>query len=400
MKQRETCWKQFPFRSMDRLAAQEFLNQMAGQGWELERIESFGFARFRRSERADLAYCLDWTAPSLPESEGYLRLLSDAGWEPVLKWGSLNVYASRPGTRPAPIQTDPEIEYERFRKKAGGQLWALIFALCLSLVPLGLWCVAPDAFLSLLVYSNVSFFVLLTAPLAFLGLLAAVVQTARWQLAWKRSPDASPPRPARRWEWLSLAALGYLLLCLAAFLADAWLNAVDPIHMVACFLVYTFLFIVHLAAHRKDRNFSLGRVGITLFFVLALVGTLLHGGVRERFPGRAPSLPMIPGETYTEQLRSDTPLGSSLWWWEDGQHCMLSLWTSPRLAQRHAEAALGRDSWSPVPGQEDVWYHQEEQGFLHQYLIWRGDCLLELRCAQGLEPQSFPLILDWLKGVD
>lgn len=31
--------------------------------------------------------------------------------------GYLNIYASRPGTDPLPIQTDPALEYQRYRKK-------------------------------------------------------------------------------------------------------------------------------------------------------------------------------------------------------------------------------------------------------------------------------------------
>ena len=115
---KETCWKLFCYLIIDHRAAQAWLNRMAEDGWELVHIYFGLFARFRRTERTDLSYFLDWADPKYLETSDYLQLCSDAGWEPVQTVDYLNLYASRPGTSPAPIQTDSELEYRRFRQKA------------------------------------------------------------------------------------------------------------------------------------------------------------------------------------------------------------------------------------------------------------------------------------------
>ena len=105
----------FPYQLADAKAMAAELNRLAAEGWELEHIYLGLFARFRRTERRDLTYFLDWTS-ALEDAE-YLQLCSDAGWAFVQSVGYLNFYAAKPDARPLPIQTDPELEYQRFQKK-------------------------------------------------------------------------------------------------------------------------------------------------------------------------------------------------------------------------------------------------------------------------------------------
>ena len=111
-----TCWRLFSYLAIDYKAAQAELDRMAAEGWALERVHSGVLARFRRTDRTDLRYFLDWTDATKPEEHDYLQLCTEAGWELVETVGYLNIYASRPGTGPLPIQTDPALEYQRYRK--------------------------------------------------------------------------------------------------------------------------------------------------------------------------------------------------------------------------------------------------------------------------------------------
>ena len=77
----KTCWRPFAYLVPDHLAAQDHLNAMAKKGWELDRIAWGYFAKFKRSQREDLTYFLDWTDPEKGEQEDYLQLCRDAGWD-------------------------------------------------------------------------------------------------------------------------------------------------------------------------------------------------------------------------------------------------------------------------------------------------------------------------------
>ncbi len=66
----------------------------------------------------------------------YLRLCVDAGWMRVARVGNLNLFKSAPGRDPVPIQTDRDIERERFgRIFFGGRLlWLLALVMVAYLV--------------------------------------------------------------------------------------------------------------------------------------------------------------------------------------------------------------------------------------------------------------------------
>ncbi len=103
----------FYYQISDVKAMEAELNRLAGEGWALDWL-CFGLARFRRTERADLRYCVepDHKLPVEREEEEYLQLCADAGWEPVTSNEIYRIFASRPGTNPAPLQTDPAVEFE------------------------------------------------------------------------------------------------------------------------------------------------------------------------------------------------------------------------------------------------------------------------------------------------
>ena len=108
-------WTLFTYPTMDIKAAEAMLNRRAEQGWRMEKIWRGLLASFVPAEEP-VCYCLDWYDPSREDGLDYRTLLADAGWRRVGQLSYWNIYEAPAGT--APIQTDGELEYRRFRKKA------------------------------------------------------------------------------------------------------------------------------------------------------------------------------------------------------------------------------------------------------------------------------------------
>lgn len=125
----------FLFLNMDYKAVQRWLEREAEDGWELMEIkQGWGTAVFRKTNRADLRWCVDLACGR--DDPDYLRLCVDAGWMRVARVGNLNLFKSAPGRDPVPIQTDRDIERERFgRIFFGGRLlWLLALLMVAYLV--------------------------------------------------------------------------------------------------------------------------------------------------------------------------------------------------------------------------------------------------------------------------
>jgi hypothetical protein len=73
--------------------------------------------RFRRGERADYAYRLDFQTTRRQDKADYLQLFADAGWEHVGEMGSWH-YFRRPvtGGEAPEIFTDPESKAQKYRR--------------------------------------------------------------------------------------------------------------------------------------------------------------------------------------------------------------------------------------------------------------------------------------------
>ncbi|NCB63405.1 MAG: DUF2812 domain-containing protein [Clostridia bacterium] len=184
----------FPFAAADRDSARLWLNQMAAEGWELEKIgiSFFPHARFCRTERADLRYDVD-VIPSLQIDLGkereYEVFLADAGWLSAAQYGNLKIYASAPGTAPSPIQTDPELEDACYRRK----VWRpnlIVTLISLSLLALVLLlAVGTDGDVQLYRLFGLNGMLFC----AFLWLLAIAFTFFRWcalrWLNWRRPPS-------------------------------------------------------------------------------------------------------------------------------------------------------------------------------------------------------------------
>ena len=166
---------------------EEYLNEQAERGWELESVGPL-LGRFHRTWRTDLRYSVDL----IPGDEGYRReyfaLCRDAGWELIETLPAVAVFASLPGADPPPVQSDPAVERENFVR---AMVWDLLGA--------GLT---------------------LIAGLAFFALLSGEIR--------RTEGIAAPPVFVwvyRLWLMFTADALAAMLLLEAASLLAVWLSA-------------------------------------------------------------------------------------------------------------------------------------------------------------------------------
>lgn len=110
-------WTLFHFSNGDFKGVEQYLNRQAAKGWELEKTGLF-LARWGRTERTDLRWCVDLAKPrqEREDREEYLALCADGGWELAVMANNMYLLKSRPGCRPVPVQTDPEIEKSLYKK--------------------------------------------------------------------------------------------------------------------------------------------------------------------------------------------------------------------------------------------------------------------------------------------
>lgn len=212
----------FYYQISDVKAMEAELNQLAGEGWALDWL-CFGIARFQRTDRRDLRYCVepDHRLPVEREEEAYLQLCADAGWEPVTANEVYRVFASRPGTNPVPLQTDPAVEFEvNWNKKLKDAAWACLSPiLAYSLLQLfsqegrHLW-------KGLLSWTNLAINVLLVFNLLFWTGQFFYLLHRRRQFRAAAESGEELPIPSRRGAKLrSLMGLNWLLLLAAIALA-------------------------------------------------------------------------------------------------------------------------------------------------------------------------------------
>lgn len=380
-----TYWKLFRYLVIDHKAAQDWLNEMAAEGWELEHIYLGLFARFRRTERRDLTYFLDWTS-ALEDAE-YLQLCSDAGWDFVQSVGYLNFYAAKPGARPLPIQTDPELEYQRFQKKTARNVLfsaaylAVLLAVCVWIM---LTRTTPSQLLADLLtsYSTLVFLGLTALPVSlFLTLYLLLV--LRWGLACRRALRQGEPLPtagqaqARKRGLLRVTGRGYLLLCALFFLADVLINQVFSLSFALTMLVLQV--IIFLGSRKDDPSrHRQAKAHILSFILPVLICSLLSFPLRAILPHRAPPFPLPHWEEDGRQR--DSLIGSRLRWsWysdpADEDHfrwtANLYIWASPALMERFSPYST--DGLEPVEGRPGLWRIADDR-----YLFCQGTSQMEL----------------------
>lgn len=221
----------FAFDACGYKAAQSWLTELYEEGWELQTLPAFSFwpAVFVPRTRDGLKYCVDLNTDANVRRpyiapDAYRQLVTDSGWEVVGVCNGMAVYKSRPGTDPAPIQTDPELERGRFWRCAVlPNLVGLLFLLALF----ALFAALPfTRFQSLaLLGSNWQFL----RGLSLAVLLAYYPFTAlRSLLAWKRFSFRAPAADVRLARRRGLLAAAVQVLYLYAVVLCSLLQFLIP----------------------------------------------------------------------------------------------------------------------------------------------------------------------------
>ena len=111
----------FHYSTEDAKAAQAELDQLAAEGWELAELGLLT-ATFRpaSSPRPCWVEPARWRSMGRKDTErraDYLELCDEAGWDLLDESGGLWFFQAKPGTGPAPVQTDGTVEWTSVWKK-------------------------------------------------------------------------------------------------------------------------------------------------------------------------------------------------------------------------------------------------------------------------------------------
>lgn len=414
----------FTYPVMDMKAAEAELNRQAEAGWRLEKIW-LGIVAVFVPAHVPVCYCLDWCDNVKgTERMDYQELLSQAGWEHRMELPYWNLYEAPAGT--PPIQTDGELEYQRFRSKvlrrmAKGALLALV------VLAISLWNLLTTSggvgVLSILLWASALHMMaaaLLLLPLWVAGGLAWLGRMALRLWQWRQAAREGGPTPVPgRWSGLAAALLtlaGWLSLVLVCA-AAAWdlITGCMPILGAGLFLLCAGILFVRSLWERRQTKWV--RRMAALFLLTALCG----GAGRVLFFGPAEATLLEPPLTDAHLLPGATEVWSL---WEDRNNAANSLlactdWDeldvnaengfriceTPLGYRREAPVrgtawrarwpwlagwlvAVQRGGMETVEGYPGVWHGTTAEGEL--WLLRRGT--LVLRVKNDLEP----LDKDWL----
>ena len=280
----------FNFCTGDFKGVERYLNEQAARGWKLDRVGLLG-GRFVRAERDDLRWCVDLVdgKRQREDTEEYLGLCAEGGWDLVSQTNGMYLFCSRPGLRPTPIQTDPEMEKKNYNKYyiKSTILSALIVAAWIAFYALIIWAMGGsrgnglERFWQSMRYSLYEKWV--TASLLFL--LPVWGLTALWKLidffaALVRNRNGlCPPRPWIMWVNAVIRAVSFIggvLLVLCAVL-DALLTSTSaPVSLLivlagwGLYAIYRS-FTLERDIFPRERKNSL-KLGIICLAVAVLVG--------------------------------------------------------------------------------------------------------------------------------
>ena len=117
---KRTLWKLFPFTAIDSKAAEAWLNRLGEQGWRLGSAGLYTARFWQTGEPVSYA-----VTPEQGRREDFLVLCRDAGWELAARSRKMELYVSRAGARPVPLETDRALECRTFLRRGIRWLAAL-----------------------------------------------------------------------------------------------------------------------------------------------------------------------------------------------------------------------------------------------------------------------------------
>ena len=413
-------WSLFTYPVMDIKAAEAALNRRASEGWRLEKIHLNAFASFLPAE-TPVCYCIDWYDPNREDGLDYRHLLADAGWRQVGQLSYWNLYEAPSGT--PPIQTDGELEYQRFRKKALRRMvisWAAVGVLAAVILLLALlvglkW----DYFLTFLTDLNTGAVLAALLPLLLPGELLWSARLLLRLAQWKRAIARGEPFPVPG-QGSTLAArvfvlVGYLLVVplVLAFLLDAMAGSLNLGWIIGMAIGSLVILggepLVEYRRKRQSAKFMLICMAVLLAaWLLPLSGVAGMLCVRPPLADQQLLPERLEGGT---QETHATLLAARTEWYEwgplaegefaeghaEGQAWELPCsWLADWVTERYF-TDMGTPHPEELPGYEDVWRARASLGSTNYtedlWLIRRGNTLL------WVETNAGPLDTQWLDGV-
>lgn len=409
----KTTCRRFPNAGLDRTGTLRRLEKMAQKGWEPTRVSPlFDLVHFQRTTSRDLHFSLDWTDPERQEDPAYIKLCADAGWHPVGKLGSTQLYIAHSQGEPIPIQTDPMLEYQRFYQKSFRGLQTAL--LCYLVFGLNLFRFTSRFssdfsrgglyFLERLFSSStLEPLLLLLLPLITLSALVGLFFTLFQLYRWKKAAQNGHPFPSLLpWQsqlWiLSNHMIGFMFFVLIlAWLADCLFNGISLLFCAAVILVLT-LIASTAAKHLPQVKACYPFFWSIAAFVLAI--SILHYPIRTLLPYRIP--PDTITEGYSKYQMSNEKPTDTLWGSFIASDCPgpgssrvfydVYAWSSPAMTQRFLQNRTRE--MTALPGYSSVWEND-----LGDCLIARGNAYLILwRLDKDIRTSFLPTAITWLES--
>lgn len=194
----------FPYEAMNFKAAQAYLDKKQAQGWQLRHVYFGCIALFDAAEKPkhfadlDIRQFMDET----PDSD-YLQLCEDAGWKHIQTLRGMLLFRAVEGMDPAPIQSDMELEWERFWKRYARK--NLITSLLVLLAAIGLLTVVfgltpqPGRSITILVTANSSLLYLFSLGMGLVSILTGFVTVPLYLFRCRKSGQVETPNKIAAW---------------------------------------------------------------------------------------------------------------------------------------------------------------------------------------------------------
>lgn len=421
----KTRWNLFTYPLMDGKAAQAMLNRRAAQGWQLKKIWFRLVACFEPARRP-VAYFVDWADPIGDEYEDYVDLCAQAGWTLKQQADHWNIYEAPAGT--PPIQTDSQLEYQRFQDKVMRWLKLSAVAELVALALLGIICLGqPEGMafpLTLISSSTALGMLLFIFPLFLIGGLLWMGRLVLRLLQWRAAARSGEPMPvpgrlsAGIAKLLCLLPLIWYMIAVLALAVDSLdgREGISGLTIICIGAALSLLFYRRAFAQRQ--RVRLGSFLLLVIMVPALGLQVLFGPVTAELMVASPLaqiqvLPLSHANSVDESagaadiLTADAvgyhSAHASLFLgytgWKEEEYTPLTYmpgiglidleiyqrwdaWTArwPWLADG-VQRALTQGDMAPLPGYDGVWVAEE------LYLIRRGNTVL--RAETHLPPEQW-----------
>lgn len=130
--------KQFKyFTIFNHKKEEDYLREMHRQGWRFVRVGGLGVYHFERCEPEDVVYQLDYNPQSKENTEAYLQMFSDCGWEYIQEYVGYS-YFRKPAAEmngEENIFNDAESRTAMMERVYKGRLLPLLVIFCACLIP-------------------------------------------------------------------------------------------------------------------------------------------------------------------------------------------------------------------------------------------------------------------------